>query len=147
MEAEEERAIERACSRLVTRYCHLIDQGAASQIGELFSESGIWSSAEKTLIGRDAIGRSFAQREADAGRMSRHVCSTSMIDVETADAARGLTYLTLYRQDGPVGRNVSRVRGPRLVGEYRDRFVRTPAGWRIGHREVVVAFVAEDTAR
>lgn len=143
----DEHTIERACARLVTRYCHLIDQGAASQVADLFSEKGVWSSAEKTLVGREAIARSFARREADTGRMSRHVCSTSLIEVETPEAARGLTYLTLYRQDGPADRKVSQVRGPNLVGEYRDRFVRTPAGWRIDHREVIVAFAAEDAAR
>ena len=31
--------------------------------------------------------------------------------------------------------------GPQIVGEYRDRFVRTPDGWRFARREIEVSFL------
>jgi hypothetical protein len=31
-----------------------------------------------------------------------------------------------------------------MVGEYRDRFVRTAQGWRISHREIVIDFLRRD---
>ena len=134
-------AIERACARLVAQYCHLIDHGSAGKVCHLFTDDAVWTSPEKTLSGREEIARSFEMREQNAGRRSRHVCSTSVLDVLGPDEAHGVTYLTLYRQDGPVDRPSSRVEGPAVIGEYRDRFVRTDSGWRIQRREVVVAFV------
>lgn len=134
-------AIERDCARLVAQYCQLIDHGRAGRVCDLFTEDAVWASPETTLSGREEIARSFQRREQNAGRRSRHVCSTMLLDVLGPDEATGVTYLTLYRDDGPVGRGVSRIGGPAVVGEYRDRFVRTDAGWRIQRRELVVAFV------
>lgn len=134
-------AIERECARLVAQYCQLIDHGRAGRVCDLFTEDAVWASPETTLSGREEIARSFQRREQNAGRRSRHVCSTMLLDVLGPDEATGVTYLTLYRDDGPVGRGVSRIGGPAVVGEYRDRFVRTDAGWRIQRRELVVAFV------
>lgn len=139
--------VERACLQLVHRYCHLIDHGAASRVAELFTEDGVWTSSERAFAGREQIALGFTRRQEDAGRMSRHVCSTFHLELEGRDAARGVTYLTLYRHDGPPGRRTSRVRGPSLVGEYRDRFVRTDAGWLIQSRDVVTAFLFEETDR
>lgn len=134
--------IERACARLVTRYCHLVDSGAASRVADLFTEDGIWSSPEKTMVGRDEIARGFAARERNAARMSRHVCNNLLLDIEDGNTARGVVYLTLYRHDGEPGPRTSPLIGPVLVGEYRDRFVQTDAGWRFQRRETVISFAA-----
>ncbi len=140
-------AIERSCARLVTLYCHLIDHGTAAQAGDLFSEDAVWISREKVMNGRAEITQSFAAREANAGRMSRHVCSTSLLDVRGPTEARGVTYLTLYRDDGALDRRVSQVRGPAMVGEYRDHFVLTEVGWRIQRREVIIDFIVAGEGR
>ena len=141
MEPLERLLIERECERLVHAYCHVIDHGDAARVGEMFADDGVWKSPEVTREGRDAIAAAFAARQANTARMSRHVCSTCLIDVVDADNARGLTYVTLYRHDGKPGRRLSPLdRLPEIVGEYRDTFVRTPAGWRFHTREVVTAF-------
>lgn len=133
--------IETACRRLVTAYCHYIDQGRASRVAELFTEDGVWASPEGTTTGLDAIRASFQAREDNQRRMSRHVCDNFMLTEVSADAARGSVYLTLYRHDGEPGRTTSPLYGPVLVGAYHDQFVLTESGWRIQRRDVQVDFV------
>lgn len=132
---------ERACARLVTQYCHFIDHGAAGRVAELFAVDGVWSSTERVMTGQAEIARGFEARERNAGRRSRHVCGNLLLDLEGPAHAAGVTYLTLYRHDGEADLQIAPLEGPVLVGEYRDRFVRSDAGWRIQRREVVVSFV------
>jgi ketosteroid isomerase-like protein len=141
MEALERLLIERECERLVTAYCHYVDHGEAARIADLFTEDGVWTSPEFTLKGREELARGFGRRQAQTARMSRHVCNNFRVDVLDADRAEGVVYLTLYRHDGEEGRSVSPLEQPEMVGEYRDRFVRTPDGWRISQREIEVSFL------
>lgn len=141
METTERLEIERACERLVTAYCHYVDHGEAERIADLFTDDGVWSSSEVTMEGREQLQKGFGQRQANVARMSRHVCNNLLIDVVDTDHAQGTVYLTLYRHDAKPGRSLSPLEGPELVGEYRDRFVRTPEGWRIAHREIGVSFL------
>jgi uncharacterized protein (TIGR02246 family) len=147
MDAIDRVAIERECERLVTRYCHIIDHGEASRVAELFSEDGTWRGPGVVMQGIEQIRVGFAAREANRARMSRHVCNNLLIDVVDEDNATGVVYLTLYRHDGDEKRRVSPLEGVELVGEYRDRFVRTPDGWRIADRSTHVSFVRENVAK
>ena len=133
--------IERACERLTQRYCHLVDHGEAERVADLFTKDGVWASPENTMNGQEEIRKGFARRQAQTGRMSRHVCTSFLLDEVEADRATGCVYLTLYRHDGDEGRRLSPLEGPEMVGEYRDRFERTPDGWRIAHREIGVSFL------
>lgn len=136
--------IERECERLVTAYCHLVDHGQAARIADLFSENGVWASAEVTMNGRDEVRQGMAHRQANENRMSRHVCNNLLVEVHDEDHASGVVYLTLYRHDGEPGRKLSPLDGPLLVGEYRDRFERTAEGWKIARREIDVSFLRKD---
>jgi ketosteroid isomerase-like protein len=147
MDAVEQLHIERACERLINRYCHLIDHGQASQVADLFVDDGVWANPEVTRDGRAAIAKGFGARQANGARQSRHVCSTAVIEVIDNANARGVTYLTLYRHDGEPGRASSPLDGqPDVVGEYRDLFVRTSDGWRFKRREFVRAFARKAIA-
>ena len=133
--------IERACERLVTQYCHFIDHGEAARIAELFSEDGVWANATVTRNGRTEIAAGFGRRQDNAARISRHVCCNQLVEVIDDDNATGVVYVTLYRQDGEVGRRTAPADVPDIVGEYRDTFVRTNDGWRFRRRDVVASFV------
>ena len=141
MDKLDQHLIERDCERLVTAYCHFVDHNEAEQIAGLFTEDGVWKSADGALEGREQIRKAMAERQANAARMSRHVCNNFMIDIVDEDHAEGTVYLTLYRHDGKEGRPLSPLEGPMMVGEYQDRFVRTSAGWRFAHREILVNFL------
>ncbi len=132
--------IERACEGLIVAYSHLIDFGEAGRVGELFSDDGVWQSPESRFAGRAAIDNAFSQRQANTGRRSRHVCTNVAIDVLSDDEAKGVCYFTLWRADNVEG-EVARVSRAEMVGEYRDTFVRTPAGWRIRERVTTVGFM------
>jgi uncharacterized protein (TIGR02246 family) len=131
---------ERACAALVTRYTHLVDEGHASEVADLFTADGVWSSPETKLDGREAIRAAFLRREK-SGRTSRHICTNVGIDVEDEAHATGLCYLTLFRTD--TAATPARGTMPDLVGVYRDRFVRTEDGWRIAARVTEVTFIRE----
>jgi hypothetical protein len=132
--------IEHDCGRLIVAYSHMIDFGDAGSIADLFTEDGVWESTERRLGNRAEIAESFAQRQANTGRRSRHVCTNVAIDVVSPDEATGVSYYTLYREDD-VESETAELDGPAMVGDYRDRFVRTPDGWRIAHRQATAAFV------
>jgi hypothetical protein len=144
MEALERIPIERECERLVTLYCHYVDHGEAERIADLFAKDGAWRSPEVNMEGQDQVREGFGRRQKNAARMSRHVCNNLLIDVIDADHAEGCVYLTLYRHDGEEGRRVSPLEGPVLVGEYRDKFVRTQDGWRFSLREIGVSFLRRE---
>lgn len=129
---------EQACAALITRYTHLVDEGQASGVADLFTADGVWASPEATFDGRDAIRAAFLRRE-QSGRRSRHVCTNVAVDVEDETHATGLCYLTLFRTDaeGTPARGTT----PDLIGVYRDRFVRTEDGWRFASRLTEVTFV------
>ena len=135
--------IERECERLVVEYCHLVDHGQAAKIADLFTPDGVWAGPGVTMKGREQLATGFRRRQAQAERMSRHCCLNFRCDVHDADNAEGVVYLVLYRHDGDPERKVSPSGAPEMVGEYRDRFVRTADGWRIAERKIGVSFVAE----
>lgn len=130
----------RDCESLVVAYSHHIDMDEAAKVAALFTEDGVWESAEATMEGRDQIAAAFEQRQANAGRRSRHVCTNVAVTLTSADTADGLCYFTLYRADGVEGAVVFDT-VPAMVGEYRDRFRRTSDGWRIAHRTATAGFI------
>ena len=142
MDISKRLEIESECARLVALYCHYVDHGEAERIADLFAKDGAWRSPEVTMQGVDEVRRGFASRQANTARMSRHVCNNLVVDVIDEDHAEGCVYLTLYRHDGEEGRALSPMEDqPVLVGEYRDRFVRTGDGWRFADREIGVSFL------
>ena len=144
MDVSERVLIERECERLVTLYCHYVDHGEAERIAELFAKDGVWRSPQVTMNGKEELRRGFRARQQNQRRMSRHVCNNLLIDVIDADNATGCVYLTLYRHDGKEGRALSPLPGPEMVGEYRDRFVRTADGWRFADREAAISFLRQE---
>ncbi|MBI5264118.1 MAG: nuclear transport factor 2 family protein [Bradyrhizobium sp.] len=132
--------IERECERLIHAYTHLIDYGEAARVADLFTDDGTCESPEATLIGRDRIRDSFQARQDRTDRTSRHVCTNALLNVIDERQAEGVVYFTLYRHDGGDLGRPAPLEGPLMVGEYRDRFVRTDAGWRFARRKTGVGF-------
>ena len=135
--------IERECERLVSLYTHYADFGEAERVAELFARDAVWAVGPIRFEGQGKIRQMMRERQEMAGRRSRHVCTNLQIDVLDENNASGLVYLTLYRHDfeGPE-REAGEVMqtAPTAVGEYRDRFVRTDAGWRFSERHAALAF-------
>jgi hypothetical protein len=134
---------ERACERLIVRYCQLVDFGHAAQIADLFCEDGEWRGVDLHLQGRDQIRAWFSEREQLTRRVSRHLCTNVGVDLLSDDEAQSLCYMVNYRHDSrdgdpqlPVTLEI-----PKFVGELHDRFRRTSDGWRFQSRTVELSFV------
>jgi hypothetical protein len=69
---------------------------------------------------------------------SKYVCTNVEINHAGAAKAAGVSYFTYYKANGIQG--IHAVDGPDLIGEYHDRYVSTPQGWKIAERRVVVVF-------
>lgn len=134
---------ERACERLIIDYTHLVDFGEAARVADLFTTDGVWEAGGVRMEGQDAIRAGFLARQHVARRTSRHVCSNLAVTRTGPDEATGLSYLVNYRHDAASGvaERPAPAGVPKFVGEYHDRFVRTPDGWRIAHRRCELAFV------
>jgi hypothetical protein len=136
---------ERACFRLITDYAFYVDSGEAGRIAELFIEEGRWGGADgRWMNGKAEIAASFGQRQGLVRRTSRHVCTNLRVDFLSTTEAEGTCYLMNYRYDTPDGSvPVLPVPSetPKFVGEYYDRYVKTPEGWRFAQRRFELAFL------
>ncbi len=129
--------IEHACTRLVLRSLRAFDERDWQTYAQLFTEDGVFIRANEPdhpLEGRAAIRSALAQRPAN--RLTVHLCTNIEIEVLDGDRAQGRCYLLLYSGDAShpesgAGRPAD---ATQRVGEYRDRFVRTPEGWKIALR-------------
>jgi hypothetical protein len=137
--------IERECERLITMYCHYVDHDEAARIADLFIDEGMWKNINVTMEGQEAIRAGFQKRQDNRGRMSRHICTNTLINVVSDSEATGVVYMSLYFHDGEPGRETSPTDCLQKLGEYRDHYVKTGNGWRFASREVVSNFWHEDS--
>ena len=143
---------ERACIRLLHKYCLLIDSGLASGVADLFTSDGTWSLGRTSLTGTRALRDSFAQREAATGRTTRHVLTNLQIDLAELDAdglraASGDAYLIAYRHDADPHSAPTRplgVTAPVMVGDLRAEFARNGGTWLIAGLRTSATFVRRD---
>jgi hypothetical protein len=126
---DERRAIEADCARLIALYANLNDVARWEEVAALYAERGVMTrptAPDAPIVGRDAILAAFRSRPP---RTTRHVCSNVVIDVDSADEARGTSAMLLFT-GAPAP----------LVGSFHDRFVRTPEGWRFAARHGTLLF-------
>lgn len=127
--ADERRAIEADCARLVALYANLNDAARWDEVAALYAEDGVMvrpTAPDAPVSGRAAILAAFRARPP---RVTRHVCSNVVIDVDSVDSARGESAMLLFT-GGPAP----------LVGSFHDRFVRTAQGWRFAERRGSLLF-------
>jgi ketosteroid isomerase-like protein len=128
--------IERACSRLVLLAAAHADHHRAAEFAALFAPDALLSRPNaEALHGREAIREAYAQRPAS--RISRHVVTNICVDVLSTTEARAISTVLLWAgsaddEPGPRGRPAQ---AGQVLGEFDDRFVLTPEGWRIVARQ------------
>jgi hypothetical protein len=129
MTADERRAAEADCARLIALYANLNDAARWDEVAALYAGDGVMvrpTAPDAPVNGRAAILAAFQARPP---RVTRHVCSNVVIEVESADSARGESAMLLFT-GGPAP----------LVGSFHDRFVRTAEGWRFAERRGSLLF-------
>ena len=146
-EATERMLIVQACQQVVLRAAACVDANDAAELALLFaSDAALVRPGAEPLIGREAIRATYERRPK--GRITRHLVTNMVVDVESSDRARVRSYVLLWtssqtEEDGPTGRTAD---GRQLVGEFDDRIVRDARGaWLMQRREA--RFVMHRDAR
>jgi SnoaL-like domain len=136
LSAAERIEIERACERLVYEYSRALDLGRLSAAADCFAANGSMSrpmSPDQVIEGRETIRASLLTRPK--GLLTKHLATNVTIDVESRDAARGLSYLTMIATTPPEGAQPPFAsQGPIFFGEFKDRFVRENGVWKFLER-------------
>jgi len=135
MNDSERRTIEQQCRDLVVQLCQLSDHGEREKSVDLFTQDGTWIRGGKPYKGREEMLQSF---RGSPTQVIRHLTSNILITVKDANAAEGVTYYLAFHNDPGTAQPKLPLplEPPFSLGEWHDKFVRTPAGWRISHREV-----------
>jgi hypothetical protein len=128
--------IERACERLVYAYGAALDRGDMSAAADFFAENGSMArpmAPTQIIQGRETIRTSLSTRPKTL--LTKHLATNIMIDVESRDAARGISYLTMISTTPPQGVDPPFASaGPIWFGQFEDRFVREGGQWKFLER-------------
>jgi hypothetical protein len=136
LSAVERIEIERACERLIHAYSRALDLGDMSAAADLFAENGSMArpmAPNVVVEGRETIRAALLTRPKTL--LTKHLATNVMIDVESRDAARGVSCLTMISttpQEDTAPPYVSQ--GPLYFGEFEDRFARVNGEWRFLER-------------
>ncbi len=128
--------IERACERLVYAYSRALDVGDMSAAADFFAENGSMArpmAPSQVIQGRETIRASLLTRPKTL--LTKHLATNIVIDVESADSARGISYLTMIATT--PGNNTEPPflsQGPIYFGQFEDRFVRENGTWKFLER-------------
>jgi ketosteroid isomerase-like protein len=132
---------ELAVVAVAVRYTWALDQHDFDALDEVFlPEATAVLGGPPELVGRDAI----KQRIHDALHRlddSQHLVGNHQVVVD-GDTATHRCYLHAQhvRRDADGGPHYV------VAGRYEDRLVRTPGGWRIAHRDLVVMWTEGNVA-
>lgn len=136
LSAAERIEIERACERIVYQYSRALDLGDLSAAADFFAENGSMARPmvpDQVIQGREAVRASLLTRPKTL--LTKHLATNVMIDVESRDSARGISYLTMIATTPPGdGKPPFVSSGPVYFGEFRDRFVRENGVWKFLER-------------
>jgi len=136
LSAAERSEIERACERLTHVYVRALDLGDMNAAADCFAENGSFArpmNPGQVIQGREAIRASLITRPKTL--LTKHLSTNVMIDVDSREAARGLSYLTMIATTPPEGAAPPFVSsGPIYFGEMQDRFVREHGVWKFLER-------------
>jgi hypothetical protein len=134
MEAAQRHAIEHECSRLVRQYCLHVDAYRHAEVVALFAEDGVWETWKGPMRGHAAMQAYLDAK--DTKPTTIHTAQNIVVDVVSEREATGTSVFVYFGTD----RGDPTATVPKVVGRYFDRYVLTPAGWRIAHRRTDMTF-------
>ena len=130
--------IVQACTELIHRFAERNDARDADALADMFVEDGVFARPtlpDQPIRGRETIRAQFRARPP--GKMTRHVCVNTIVNVLSADEASARSYILLFTADLPEGA-VPPVKADakQLLGAFDDAFVRDDDGaWKFRHRQ------------
>lgn len=136
LSAVERMEIERACERLTLAYVRALDLGDMNAAADCFAENGSMArpmNPGQVIQGREAVRASLLTRPKTL--LTKHLATNCMIDVQSRDAASGLSYLTMVATTPAEGATQPFVSaGPVYFGEMQDKFIREKGVWKFLER-------------
>lgn len=139
MDAIERLTIEADCTRLMTEFAKCSDTFAYERALELFVPDCRFSRADETFDGHEGLRFALSRRPLD--RMTRHIVSNVLIDIDGPDAATGEAYSLVFGHKGALAEAEEAPLGaPDSLIHYHAGFMRTQAGWRIRTWHIGLAF-------
>lgn len=139
MHENERLKIQQECRDLVTKLNHYNDHRRSEEAAALFAEDGAWIRRGRPIRGKAELLASF---QRGGTRVNRHVGAATLITVQDEDHAEGVTYYLALHHDPGTGdaKLPLPFEPPTTMGEWHDKFVRTPQGWRFAERSTVRVF-------
>ncbi len=143
-DALERLRIERECEQLSLKFAAYVDSHEHERLLTILTPQALFvrpTEPDQPIRGAEAIVASY--RRQLTGYVAAHLCTNILIEVESAERARGTTRILFFAAEekapaGPTGR----VPAMQRVGEFQDVFVRTGDGWRIAERRSRLIFTA-----
>ena len=136
LSAAERIEIERACERIVYEYSRTLDLGDTAGAADFFAHNGTLArpmTPDQRIQGRENIRASLLTRPKSL--LTKHLATNVMIEVDSRDAAHGISYLTMIATTpGSDAKPPFGSPGPIYFGEFRDRFVRENGRWKFLER-------------
>ena len=136
LSAVERIEIERACERIVYEYSRSLDLGDTGGAADFFAANGSMSrpmTPDQVIEGRENIRAALLTRPKSL--LTKHLATNVMIQVDSRDAAHGISYLTMIATTPPAdAKPPFASAGPIYFGEFKDRFVREGGAWKFLER-------------
>lgn len=127
---------ERQIRNLIARLGHLADYGDLDEYMALFTDDAVWDFAGGSCNGAQAIRADRVRRRSEGsqgpGSHTRHMNTTLWVEVDGSDVVFAHSYFLFVRDA-----ETSPVIG--LTGRYHDTLRRSAAGWKMAHRQIILA--------
>lgn len=135
MDANQRKQIEQECRDLVIAITQYGDHRDAEKATALFAEDATWLRAGKPYKGHAEILESY--RRSSKTQVTRHMNGGTMVTIKDDNHAESVTYYIALHHDPKVETPKFPLPfdPPFSMGEWHDKFVRTPQGWRFSSRE------------
>jgi hypothetical protein len=133
-------ALEHACARVILALARFTDNGDYAAALALFCDDATMDRDGEVFSGITALRQAYAQRPAN--RITRHVVSNIVVQLDGTDRARATSYVTVYRHvvDPDHPEPPYRKAGADVLGQYQDALVHTATGWRLASRTTRTIF-------
>ena len=115
---------------VMAAYCHALDACRFADVAGLFAEDAVWTTDYGEAKGRDAIEQIFRSvvPVKGEGPQRKHYITNIIIKVDGDTASAVSDYLIVREAEAGLI--------PVMGGTYRDKFIKTPAGWRFSRKEL-----------
>lgn len=135
MDARQRKEIEQECRDLVIAITQHGDHRETEKAVALFAADAAWLRGGKPYKGHAEIRDSY--KRGSATQVTRHIIGGTLVTVRDDERAESVTYYVAMHHDPKVAdaKFPLPFDPPFSMGEWHDKFVRTPEGWRFASRE------------